>query len=105
MCSTAPPKKNSHSAGVCGLHSLLVYRQFTQICSEQTRERSQPTLSPIAQLLPVLRSGTTRTREDTSRAKLLCYLFQVIGEFVVRVHKEDVLGFEVSVSEFIVMQN
>lgn len=99
------PKKPSHSAGVCGLHSLLVYRQLTQICPEQMRERSQPTLPPILQLLPLLRSGTPRTQEDTSRARLLHYLFQVIGEFVVRVHKEDVLGFEVSVSEFIVMQN
>lgn len=69
------------------------------------RERSRPTLSAIFQLLPLLRSGTPRTREETSKARLLRYLFQVIGELIVRVHKEDVLGLEVSVSEFIVVQN
>lgn len=33
------------------------------------------------------------------------YLLQVVGEFVVRVHKEDVLRLEVSVGEFIVVEN
>lgn len=35
----------------------------------------------------------------------VCYLFQVVGELVVRVHEEDVLRLEVSVGEFIVVQN
>lgn len=76
---------------------------------EQVHERCWSTLcllgprSNSSHLL--IRSGIPRTQEKTSNRRQRCYLFQVIGEFVVRVHEEDVLRLEVSVSEFIVMQN
>lgn len=76
---------------------------------EQVHECSRSTLcllgphSNSSHML--IRSGIPRTQEKISNTKQCCYLLQVIGEFVVRVHEKDVLRLEVSVSEFIVMQN
>lgn len=69
-------------------------------------------LSPPCLLRPhsnpsrlLIRSVIPRTQEKSPKMRQSRYLFQVVGEFVVRVHKEDVLRLEVSVSEFIVVEN
>lgn len=49
--------------------------------------------------------GTPGTQEQSPSPGQHRYLLQVVGEFVVRVHEEDVLRLEVSVREFVVMQN
>lgn len=110
--STAP--KQTLTISQVSLWSLrLTYRLHRQLMQdigpEQVHKRSRTTPCPLGPCSDsshlLIRSGIPRSQEKTSNTRQRCYLFQVIGEFVVRVHEEDVLRLEVSVSEFIVMQN
>lgn len=96
---TARPRTSSHhqpaTPGVTVARSALPGRSCTAL-----KDCMEPT-SPGA--VSFLWQG--QGHQEESQVEAVCYLFQVVGELVVRVHEEDVLWLEVSVGEFIVMQN